>query len=266
MKMPVRIVLFSALCTLLFACQARIQHGLDEQEANEIQTVLLEAGFDARKVPEGGKKPTWAIEVDDEQSAAATRVLAELGLPRPKLEGFDGLEVGLVPTPSQERAVQVNALSEELARTLQSVTGVTLARVHLVVPQPARPGQAPQPAKASAFLRVRPGFGPRVRGMEEDLRRLVAGSVEGLAPEDVTLVVNEVVSTVAAPEPGISPVQRMRWLVAGMGALVSILAVLLVFLAVRLRGLRTRPVVTAPAAPAAPPKPVINAANKRAAA
>lgn len=250
----------AVLALVLTGCQARIQHGLDEQEANEIQTILLESGFDARKVPEGGKKPTWAIEVDEDQSAGATRVLAELGLPRPRLKGFEGMEVGLVATPTQERAAQLNALSEELASTLQSVAGVTMARVHLVVPPPPRPGQAPEPAKASAFMRVRPGFGPKVKGMEDELRRLVAGSVEGLTPGDVTLVVNEVVSTVPAPPRGTSPVQRMRWLVVGMSVLVSLLAVLLVFVAVRMRALRAK-AVTAAATPPAPAKPVINAAN-----
>ena len=55
------------------ACRERIQHGLDERQANELQTVLAGRGLDARKVPESGKKPTWAIEVADEQSSSAVR-------------------------------------------------------------------------------------------------------------------------------------------------------------------------------------------------
>lgn len=261
MNTPLRILAITSLAALLCACQARIQHGLDEAEANEIQTVLLEAGFDARKVPEGGKKPSWAIEIDEEHSAAATRTLAELGLPRQKLKGFGGMEVGLVATPTQERAAQINALSEEIANTLQSVAGVTMARVHLVVPPPARPGHTAQPAKASAMLRVRPGAGARVKGMQEELRQLVSGSVEGLSPDNVTLVVNEVVSSVPVPEQGTTATQRLRWLVMGMGALVSLLAIVLVFAAMRMRALAARPVITAPATPAAPARPVINAAG-----
>jgi len=34
------------------ACSARVQHGLDERQANEIQSVLLERGFRARKAVE----------------------------------------------------------------------------------------------------------------------------------------------------------------------------------------------------------------------
>jgi type III secretion protein J len=238
------------LIALLFlaGCHARIQHGLDEAEANEIQTVLLEHGFDPRKVPEGGKKPSWAIEVRDEHAAPATRVLSELGLPRKRLNGFSGMEMGLVPTPTQERAAQLNALSEELSRTLQSIAGVTLARVHLVVPQPARPGQAPQKAKASAFLRVRPGYGAQVKGMEEELRGLLSGSVEGLSPEEVSLVVNEVVSAVPTVPPSSLSTQKVRWLVAGLGMLVTLLSLGLMVVGLRMRVLRVQAPIGAPSA------------------
>lgn len=263
MKTPALVPLVVVLL-LSTGCATQIQHGLDETQANEIQTILLEAGFDVRKVAEAGKKPTWAIEVDEEQAAAATRVLAELGLPRPKLKGFDGLETGLVATPAQERAGHLAALGEELASTLQSVAGVTMARVHLVVPERPRPGQPPAQAKASAFLRVRPGFGPKVKGMEEELRRLVAGSVEGLNAEDVSLVVNEVVSQVEKPAPGVSPAQKLRWLVVGLGVLVSTLALLLVFLSLRMRSMRSA--AQSEKAPATPARPVVNAASARKAA
>lgn len=266
MNTPARIASLVAVVLLASACSTRIQHGLDEAQANEIQTILIESGFQVRKVPEAGKKPTWAIEVDEEQAASATRVLAELGLPRPKLKGFDGMDTGLVATPTQERTQHLNALSEELASTLQAVAGVTTARVHLVIPQPARPGQQPGRAKASAFVRVRPGYGPKVKEMDEDLRKLVAGSVEGLNVEDVTLVVNEVVTQVPRPEEGATPAQRLRWLVVGMGAAVSVLALLVVFLSLRIRTLRVAAQAPRPATTPAPAKPIVNAPSARKAA
>jgi type III secretion protein J len=261
--LPVAVLVFSA-------CTARIQHGLDEGQANELQAVLLESGFDARKVPEGGKKPSWAIELPEDQATSATRVLNELGLPRPRLQGFGGLEMGLVATPTQERAAHLNALSEELARTLESVSGVTVARVHLVVPQAARPGQPPGQAKASTFLRVRPGYAARVQGMEEELRRLVAGSVEGLAAQDVSLVVSEVVSTVARPGPSSHGLMaRLRYLVIGLSSLVSLLAMGLVYLALRLRTVAAAalpPSASDRPVPPAQARPVVNAAGTRRAA
>ncbi|TSC32152.1 flagellar M-ring protein FliF [Corallococcus sp. Z5C101001] len=239
------------------ACRERIQHGLDERQANELQTVLVERGLDARKVPEPGKKPTWAIEVADAQSSDAVRILAELGLPRAAVE--TGCDVfggsGLVRSPLEEQVCRVRGMERELEKTLQTVDGVLLARVHLVVPPPPRPGQAPMPSKASAMLRAVPGGAERVRKSADTLRELIAGGVEGLSPEAVSLRVDEVTTRVAAPSPqgGAVPF-RMRVLLALLGVLVTGLSGALVWVMLRWRQdrlLAEKP----PAVPPAPPTP-----------
>jgi type III secretion protein J len=237
----------------LLGCRSQIQHGLDESEANELQTVLLERGFDARKVREGGKKPSWALEVPDEQGTSAVRALAELGLPRPRSEGMRGLKKGLVPTPTEERAAYVAALSEEVARTLETLSGVTLARVHLVAPPPPRPGQAQGTSRAAVLLRVRPGHGERISQAKDELRALVAQTVEGLSAEEVAIVVDEIVSGVSAP-PRDNPLSRLRLLSIVLATAVCLLATGLAFLALQLR---RRP-AHQPHAPA--PRAVINPA------
>ena len=185
--------MFSRRCLFLLlllgatACRERIQHGLDERQANELQTVLVGRGLDARKVPESGKKPTWAIEVADEQAPNAVRVLAELGLPRPVAE--TGCDVfgggGLVRTPVEEQVCRVRVLERGIEKTLQTMDGVLVARVHLVVPPPPRPGQTPVPSKASAMLRVEPGHAAKLRPSHDALRALIAGGVEGLSADSV---------------------------------------------------------------------------------
>jgi hypothetical protein len=50
--------------------------------------------------------------------------------------------------------------------------------------------------KAAVYLRARPAAAVHLRVMADELRALVAGSVEGLEPGAVTLVVSEVVSAV----------------------------------------------------------------------
>ncbi|NRD48692.1 flagellar M-ring protein FliF [Corallococcus exiguus] len=249
------------LCFLLLlgasACRERIQHGLDERQANELQTVLVERGLDARKVPEPGKKPTWAIEVTDAQSSDAVRILAELGLPR--LAAETGCDVfggsGLVRSPLEEQVCRVRGMERELERTLQTVDGVLLARVHLVVPPPPRPGQAPAPSKASAMLRTAPGGATRVRKSADMLRELIAGGVEGLSPEAVSLLVDEVTTHVEAPAPKGGPVPlRLRVVLALLGVLVTGLSGALVWTTLRwkhYRALAEQP----PAAPPAPPTP-----------
>jgi type III secretion protein J len=251
------------LCTT--ACRERIQHGLDERQANELQTVLAERGLDARKVPEAGKKPTWAIEVDEAHASDAVRILAELGLPRPVEE--TGCDVfgggGLIRSPVEEQLCRVRVLERGIEKTLQGVDGVLLARVHLMVPPPPRPGQVAAAAKASAMLRTAPGQASRIRQTQEQLRALIAGGVEGLSPEAVALMVDEAATRVEVAAPGSSPLPRLRVLLAVMGVVVTGLAVVLVFLAMRLRAYQTEATAT-PAAPPVPARPVVaaNAARR----
>ncbi|WP_164010222.1 flagellar M-ring protein FliF [Pyxidicoccus trucidator] len=258
MRFPPRRCLIFLLLLGASACRERIQHGLDERQANELQAVLIERGLDARKVPEAGKKPTWSIEVTDEQSSDAVRILAELGLPRPAEEV--GCDVfgggGLVRTPVEEGVCRVRVLERGLEKTLQTVDGVLLARVHLVVPAPPRPGQVPTPSKASAMLRVAPGSAARVRKSSETLRTLIAGGVEGLAPESVSLLVDEVSSRVEVPVGvGVSPLTRLRALLAALGVVVTGLAVALVLVTLRMRHYRDRALV--PPSTPAPARPVL---------
>ncbi|NTX33592.1 flagellar M-ring protein FliF [Myxococcus sp. CA051A] len=261
----------SSLRCLLFlwllcatACRERIQHGLDERQANELQSVLIERGLDARKVPEAGKKPSWAIEVTGDQSSDAVRVLAELGLPRPAAEV--GCDVfggsGLVRTPVEEGVCRVRVLERGLEKTLQSVEGVLLARVHLVVPPAPRPGQTAVPSKASAMLRVTPGSAARVRQSSDVLKALLAGGVEGLSSDAVSLLVDEVPARVeVASAGGLSSLSRLRVLLAVLGVLVTGLSGALVWATLRMRHYRERSVV--PAAPPVPARPVLSAGAAR---
>ena len=245
-------------------CQERIQHGLDERQANELQRVLIERGLDARKVPEAGKKPAWAIEVAEEQASDAVRILAELGLPAPVED--EGCDVfgggGLVRTPVEEQLCRVRVMEQGLEKTLRTVDGVLLARVHLVVPPPPRPGHAPAPAKASALLRVAPGQEGMLQGSREVLRALIAGGVEGLSPEAVSLMVDEVSTRVVAPAPGPSPLARLRALLAVLSLAVTGLSVGLILLVLRLRSLRARE-EAASAVPPAPTRPVVASGTPR---
>jgi type III secretion protein J len=198
-----------------------VQHGLDERQANEIQSVLVERGFAARKVIEEGRPPTWAVEVSGDDASEAVRVLAGLGLPRPRPAGVkELLRPGLVPDPLEQQVLLLEAQSGELARTLEAVDGVLSARVHLVRLTPARGGGSASPAKAAVYLRVQSAAHARLSAMRDELRALVAGAVEGLEPAGVTLVLSEVVSPVLTRAPDAPPGPWSAPLLAlGIGAL-----------------------------------------------
>lgn len=263
-------VLSCSLLLALSACSARIQHGLDERDANEILTALSARGLDAKKVPEKGKRPTWAIELDERRAAEALRVLAELKLPRPQRLKTQALAQsgGLIDTPSAERLRQLEAQEGDLEETLETLDGVASASIELVVPPPPRPGQPAVPSKASVLVRARPGAVERLQRQKGELRALVAAGVDGLQADDVVLVFDVVAlqPTVEREVP-----KDLRTLVFALGVALSVLASLLVYAAWRLRLATTAdrqpqpPAAPAPA-PAAPPRPVVNPAVQRRAA
>lgn len=238
---------------LLGACSTSIQHGLDEAGADELVSALVGRGFQARKVPEAGKRPTWAVEVEDAQASDALQVLAALGLPRPPRATTRGVmdARALIETPGAERLRQVEAQEGDLEEALERVDGVTAAAVELVVPAAPRPGSAASPSRASVLLKVRGEALESLGSRRAELRALVAGGVEGLAVDDVVLVMDAVTlqPRVAEARPG-----DLRGLVGGLAAALSLAAGLLVALAFRLARAR-RPGALASPAPAPGPTP-----------
>jgi flagellar M-ring protein FliF len=100
-------------------------------------------------------------------------------------EVFDKATFGI--SDFSQRVNYQRALQGELARTIGQLRGVSRARIHLVLPQPSLFTERDRPASASVFLKL--NAGARLRGEEvRGIVHLVASSVEGLAPENVTVV------------------------------------------------------------------------------
>jgi type III secretion protein J len=265
MNRPLRFLLLAAALAFS-ACSTQIQHGLDERDANEIISALVARGFEVKKVAEKGKKPTWAIELDDAQATEAMRVLNELKLPRPARLKTQTLaaSVGLIDTPAAERLRQLEAQEGDIEESLETMDGVASVAVELVVPPPPRPGQPAVPSKASVLVRVQPIALEKLQMQRAELRALVAAAVDGLKADDVVLVIDPV--TIPAPLTREEPTSSgMRPLVIVLGLALSVVAMLVVFLAWRLRVARQVTPATAPPQVAAPPpqRPVINPAIQR---
>jgi len=185
-----RVALILLLCpALLGSCSARIEHGLDEASANGIILALERAGIPASKEAEPGSD-TFSVSVPGRAVGQALEVLRAEGLPRrPEvgLEAFD--EPGWVPTATEERARYEHALAGELARSIESLDGVLDARVHVSVParDALLPSDSPPPRpRASVLIQVDGKGSPLGTG---DVRALVTGAIQGLAAEDVSVVV-----------------------------------------------------------------------------
>jgi len=114
--------------------------------------------------------------------------LASQGLPKGGSVGFELMEnqkFGI-----SQFAEQVNyqrALEGELARTIQAVAAVQMARVHLAIPKPSVFVREEQRPTASVFLHMHPG---RVLEPAQiaGITHLVASSVPQLPPTNVSIV------------------------------------------------------------------------------
>jgi type III secretion protein J len=265
-----RVVATVVATAALGGCSTNILHGIDERAANDSVGALERAGIGAEKLADEGANgaagaSAFTVRVSRSDGPRALDLLRALGLPRDRRHGFSETygQPSLIPTPSEERARYVDALAGELEHTLQEIDGVVSARVHLVLEEadPLAPADKPRTAaRAAILLTARPGRPPLP---EADVQRLVAGSVPGLAPTSVAVVVT---ASPAAEGPlalatvgplRVSPGSR-AFLVAALAiglALLALLAALLLVLARRLAVLeRTQPPTDAPARRATAPE------------
>ncbi|MCB9627513.1 MAG: secretion protein [Sandaracinaceae bacterium] len=182
----------------LGGCQATLESGLDESQADAVIVALHGQGIGADKVPGqgGGSDVTFDVQVAPDDVGPALRVLREAGLPAAREPGIHEVfgEGGLIPTATEERARLAMALAGELAGSLERIDGVLDARVHVALPD-RRLGlmdDAPQRPRASVLLKHHAGPPPYD---EAAVRALVAGAVDGMLPEDVAVM------AVIAPQP-----------------------------------------------------------------
>jgi type III secretion protein J len=200
-----RAPLLACLLALAGCAEEEIFHHLDEAQANQVLVALGEAGLTGRAARGQGDDGALAVLVPSGDAAEARRVLAGRDLPRARAPGFSDLfgSPGLVPTPVEERARYLHALSGELSRSLETVAGVTGARVHLALPapDPLRP-EASRAPRASVLLRCRPDDRATLESQVEGLRRLVAGAADGLDPSAVSVVVAEAPPSPQPPRGG----------------------------------------------------------------
>jgi len=190
-------LVFAALSALVLAgCQSEIQHGLTESEANDIVVLLERNHITAHKdKEEGGREVTWKIAVPKAHMANAMFLLKESELPRPKNPGLEIFNRGsLIPTATEERAMFLQALSGELARTLSSIDGVLDARVHVNIPQSddLSDRQARPEPSAAVLLKYRAAVEGGKKNppplTEEQVQSLVARTIQDLKPSNVTVV------------------------------------------------------------------------------
>lgn len=114
--------------------------------------------------------------------------LAGEGIPKGGIVGLEIFEnTNLGTTTFQEKIKFQRAIQGELERTISSLETVVSARVHIAQPEKTVFAKKESEPTASVLLNLRPGA-ELDRKQIKGITNLVAGSVEGLKPENVTIL------------------------------------------------------------------------------
>jgi len=157
--------------------------GLAPEEASRIVEKIRDAGT-PYELRSGGT----SVYVPDDKVYSMRLELAGQGLPAGDQRGYRILDEEKIGTsPFTQRLNFRRAIEGEIAKSIQALEGVTAARVHVVRPENSLFGGQEKASSATVVLKVRPGWRLSPRNIAAVIH-LVAGSVEGLKPEDVVVV------------------------------------------------------------------------------
>ncbi|MCQ8897755.1 flagellar M-ring protein FliF [Limnobacter humi] len=157
--------------------------GLNDQDGGAITEALSQL-----KVPYQFNSSGTAILVPADKVYDTRLALASKGLPKGTVTGFEAMDnqkLGI--TQFQEQVNYQRALEGELARSIQSISAVENARVHLAIPKPSIFIREKQSPSASIVLTL---YGGRTLSESQisGIVHLVSSSLPNMSPKDVSIV------------------------------------------------------------------------------
>ena len=154
-------------------------------EAADVQT--LSAQLDAQSIPHQTSADGKTISVPADKLDVARMQTASQGSPRSGRMGFELFDkMSWGQTEFDEKVTYQRALEGELEKTIETLSDVKTARVHLVMPTDSIYEEQQRAAKGSVIVKLsRDGIS---KDAVQAIARLVAGAVDGLKPEDVAII------------------------------------------------------------------------------
>jgi flagellar M-ring protein FliF len=160
----------------------QLMTGLEPADAQAVSAQLA-----AKKIPYLISPDGTSISVPADQVDVARLEVASHDAPHSGRIGFEIFDkVSWGQTEFDEKVNYQRALEGELERTIQTISNVKSARVHLVMATDSVFMDRERGAKASVTLRLRRGT--LSRDEISEISRLVAGAVDELKPADVVIV------------------------------------------------------------------------------
>ena len=184
-----RLSLVIAAALLLAGCEKEttLHSGLEERQANLVMAALIDAGIDCHKAP--GEEGTWNVMVNESKFADAVNLLEQKGLPRRAHMGVGEVfkKTGMISSPSEERIRFMDALAQDLSRTISMIEGVVDARVHVVLPENDPFARNTLPSSAAVAIRSR--WDTDITDIVPSVKGLVKNAIEGLQPEKIMVTI-----------------------------------------------------------------------------
>ncbi len=178
-----------ALALALTGCdkEATLYSSLEESQANAVIAALIDAGLEATKTP--GDEGTWNVSIRQADFAAAANLCERRGIPRRKFNGVGDVfkKTGMVSSPSEERIRFMDAIAQDLARTISMIDGVVDARVHVVLPENDPFAKNTLPSSAAVAIRSR--WDVDLNDSVPQVKSLVKNAIEGLSYEKITVTI-----------------------------------------------------------------------------
>ena len=180
---------FAAFALLLAGCdrETTLHSGLAERQANLVMAALLDAGIGCHKSP--GEEGTWNVSVVESRFAEAVNLLKKAGLPRNDHQGIGEVfkKTGMISSPSEERIRFMDALAQDIAKTISGIEGVVDARVHIVLPENDPFARHAMPSSAAVAIRSR--WDADLTDVIPSVKGLVKNAIEGLQYEKIMVTV-----------------------------------------------------------------------------
>ena len=118
--------------------------------------------------------------IGESKFATAVELLEQKGLPRRQYQGVaeSFKKTGMVSSPSEERIRFMDALAQDLSRTISQIEGVVDARVHVVLPENDPFAKHAKPSSAAVAIRHR--YDVDMADFVPQIKSLVKNAIEGL--------------------------------------------------------------------------------------
>lgn len=175
---------FTFMTTRMTSSQMSLLYSdLDSQDSSAIARKL-----EALKIPFDVSGDAKTIKVSSDMVGKARMAAAGEGLPRGGSIGYEIFDQkeGFGTTTFVQNINHLRALEGELSRTISTLSSVTQARVHLVLPQRELFSRTETHASASVFLRLRAG------GVAPEqvvaIQNLIAAAVPQLRTDQISIV------------------------------------------------------------------------------